>query len=133
MRDLRRVHLWVGVIALAIFLGTGVYMTLQFPEAHRAQETVRYLFRASHVYILFVALLHLALAAYLTTAVTSGSRRVQKVASWLLVAAPLLLVWAFITEPPLASPDRPITLAGVIFALSGTVLHLVVGWRSQRT
>ena len=54
------------------------------------------------------------------------------VASALVAAAVPLLVYAFFAEPPKASPDRPITVLGIVCAAAGTGLHGVAA-RQRRT
>jgi hypothetical protein len=81
---LRRFHLWLGGGTFAIFLGTGLYMAREFPEAYRGQDAVRYLFRANHVYILFAALLILTLGFRPSEA---GERWKLQTAASVLVAA----------------------------------------------
>ena len=129
MTPLQQLHLWVGGIALLIFIGTGAFMRWHFPEVHESDEVVRYLYRASHVYILFLALIHLALATYLTEVRAAGRARLQRIASVLLFAAVPILVAAFFVEPSEASPERPLTLLGVVCALAGTVVHVAAGRR----
>ena len=100
-------------------------MNRRFPEAYQADEAVRFLFRANHVYILFVGLLNLVLGRYLTDASSPGRVRIQRLASLFLLAAAPILVWAFFAEPPQASPVRPTTLLGVVLALAGTTVHVL--------
>jgi hypothetical protein len=118
---LRAFHLWLGWGTFAIFLGTGVYMAREFPEAYRSREAIRYLFRANHVYILFAALLNLTLGS---RPIETGERsKLQTAASALVAAAVPLLVAAFFVEPPTGSPARPLTLFGIVSAALGTGLH----------
>jgi hypothetical protein len=123
-------HLWLGWGTFAIFLGTGVYMAREFPEAYRSQEAVRYLFRANHVYILFAALLNLTLGFRPIDADERG--KLQTAASVLVAAAVPLLVSAFFVEPPKASPERPLTLFGIVSAVVGTGLQGVAAALRRR-
>jgi hypothetical protein len=118
---LRAFHLWLGWGTFAIFLGTGLYMASAFPEAYSGQEAVRYLYRANHVYILFAALLNLTLGFRPSEAGERG--KLQTAGSVLIAAAVPLLVSAFFLEPAKASPERPLTLFGIVFAAAGTGLH----------
>jgi hypothetical protein len=118
---LRLFHLWLGWGTFAIFLGTGLYMAREFPEAYRGHDAVRYLYRGNHVYILFAALLNLTLGFRPFDA--GEGRRLQTIASVLVAAAVPLLVSAFFVEPPKASPERPLTLFGIVAAAAGTGLH----------
>jgi len=128
---MRAVHLAVGGVGLIVFFATGLYMRSKFPASYESNETIRYLYRASHNYILYVALLNLAVGTYLLRPVSGWRRRVQGVGSILLLLAPLLLVWAFFVEPPLAVPERPRTALGAACTLAGTLLHVLAGAMSR--
>jgi hypothetical protein len=41
---MRRLDLIVGLIGVAVFLGTGVYMRAHFPALYAGNEAVRYTF-----------------------------------------------------------------------------------------
>jgi hypothetical protein len=118
---LRRLHLWLGLGTFVTFLGTGVYMAREFPAVYSGQEAVRYLFRANHVYILFSALLNLTLGFRQFD--LRARAKLQTAASLLVAAAVPLFVFAFFVEPPKASPERPLTLFGIVCAAAGTGLH----------
>lgn len=118
-------HRSVGFVTLGLFLVSGMYMRTRFPEAYLGNESIRYLYRANHLYLLFAGLLNLLLGATLVEAPAGPRRRAQQVGSTLLLFVPALLTWAFITEPPRGLPGRPITLIAVIMAASGTLLHVV--------
>jgi hypothetical protein len=125
---LRLAHLWLGLGGLAVFLYTGLYMRRQFPEAYAVNEAVRYLFRANHVYMLFAALLNLTLGLHLS----SGARgKTTFPASVLVAVSAPLLVFAFFLEAPKASPERPITVLGIVCAAGGTLVHGVARWRTS--
>ncbi len=120
-------HRLVGGITLALFLATGAFMRSRFPAVYAANESIRYLYRASHIYLLFAGLVNLALGSYLSIEPPGGRRAFQVAGSLALLAAVAVLAWAFLVEPPLASPHRPRTLLGVVLALAGTVLHAIAG------
>jgi hypothetical protein len=124
LRNLRRLHVWVGASTVAAFLVTGVAMLLMFPGAWQSNPAIRYLYRANHVYILFAGLLNLALGAYVSPGSGPGRRVLQLCGSVLLLSAPVLLLWAFVAEPWHANPSRPITLAGVAACLLAVAMHL---------
>jgi hypothetical protein len=45
------VHRWVGIATIVAFLITGLYMRLNSPDYYRSDETIRFMFRANHIYI----------------------------------------------------------------------------------
>lgn len=123
MHRLPALHRSVGWATLGTFLVSGMYMRSRFPEAYAMNEVVRYLYRANHIYLLFGGLLNLAIGRYFVEAAETWRRRAQMAGSTLLLFAPPVLAWAFLTEPPLASSHRPATLAAVILCAAGMLLH----------
>ena len=48
---MQRLHRWVGIVTVVVFLLTGLYMRWRFPGLYETDETIRYLFRANHIYL----------------------------------------------------------------------------------
>ncbi len=108
---------------MLVFLGTGVYMRISFPELYDGNEVIRYLFRANHVYILFSGLLNVLPGLYLSWSIIPWRKSLQRVGSWMLLIAPLFFMVAFIVEPVQASPMRPLTVTAAFVTLIGVTLH----------
>ena len=125
LKQLRRIHIVVGLVTVAIFLASGVAMLLMFPAVYQSNQAIRYLYRANHIYILFAGLLNLAIGAYVSPSHASFRRVTQLWGSVLLLPAPFVLVWAFTVEPVHVTPSRPLTLAGVVLCLAGVGLHVL--------
>ena len=53
---MRIMHLLIGLVGFAAFLGTGLYMARHFPGAYASDEAIRYMYRANHVYLLLASL-----------------------------------------------------------------------------
>jgi hypothetical protein len=126
---LRNTHFIIGAITLMLFIVSGQYMGLRFqgftdPELYNHNEVVRYLYRANHIYLLLPAFINLLLGSYLTLGKERWHRTMQYIGSTLLFVATILLLAAFIIEPPQASPERPWTYFGLIAAFAGALLHL---------
>jgi len=124
-------HTTVGFVFVAVFLATGVYMRLNFPELHRNDGVMRLLFRSAHIYILFAALLNLVAGAHLRCRMQAWRYRVQVIGSILLLVSPAIFTIAFFAEPAPQHFARPFVLSGVIIALAGTVLHVVSAFGDQ--
>ena len=122
--NFNRIHLVIGITAVAAFLGTGLYMRSSFSGLYHGNEAIHYMYRANHVYILASGLLNVAFGIYSFPAVQQWKRIVHRFGSCLLLIAPLILLFAFFHEPPRGSPEKPVTLIGVICLLAGTVCHL---------
>jgi hypothetical protein len=91
-------------------------------------DTTRMLIRSTHIYLLFAALLNLALGLYLVVESPGWRRWLQRVGSVGLAAAPLLLTLGFLTEPRLSGPGRPYSRPAIVGSLAGLLLHTVGRW-----
>lgn len=133
---MNRFHLIVGVATVSIFLGTGVYMRIGFPDLYAGNEVIRFLFRANHVYILFAGLLNVVAGLYMSLAEVPWRRKLQQAGSWLLLASGPVFIVAFVVEPMQAGPMRPLTISGAAVALVGVGLHFLAGvlssWQPKR-
>jgi hypothetical protein len=130
---MRRVHLVVGLVALAGFLASGQYMDRGYDHLRGLDDATRLLFRSTHIYLLFSALLNLALGLYLVPAPPGWRRGVQHLGSALLLAAPLLFAAGFLTEPWLSGLARPYSRPGIIGCLAALVLHLASRWPGRNS
>jgi hypothetical protein len=121
---MRKLHLVVGLVGIAVFLGTGVYMFRGFPDLYGTNEAVRYMYRANHVYVLLSSLINVALAVYLVPARPGWKALVSRIGSVLVILSPLVLCYAFFAEAPKATPERTFTGLGVLALLLGVLAHL---------
>ena len=121
---MRKLHLIVGLVGIALFLGTGAYMFRGFPELYGANEAVRYMYRANHVYVLLSSLINVALAIYVLPAGPGWKGLASKIGSVLVILSPLVLCYAFFAEAPKATPERVFTGLGVLALLLGVLAHL---------
>jgi hypothetical protein len=116
-------HLFVGVLGVLVFLATGIYMQSNFPALYAGNEALRYMYRASHVYLLLASVVNIALGIYLTP--SAGWRAwLSRVGSSLALLAPFVLCYAFFVEVPKASPERVFTALGVLLVALGVVVQL---------
>jgi hypothetical protein len=122
-------HLVVGVTGLAAFVASGQYMDLGYNHLRGLDDTRRMLFRSTHIYLLFAALLNLALGLYLVAEPPGWRRWLQRVGSSLVALAPLLLAAGFLTEPWLSGLERPYSSPAVYASLAGLLLHAGGRWR----
>jgi hypothetical protein len=51
-------HRFLGMAAMLVFLGAGVYLATGFPELHGGDAAIRFKFRANHAYIMLASLLN---------------------------------------------------------------------------
>jgi hypothetical protein len=124
---MRCLHGTVGFVALIAFLASGQSMDLRYDHLQGLDTTTRMLFRSTHLYLLFAALLNLAFGLYLVARPPGWRRWLQRTGSALVLAAPPLLAVGFLTEPWMADLDRPFSRPAIYGSLAGLVLHWLSG------
>ena len=117
----RSVHLLVGIGGVLAFLGTGAWMATHFPAAYSGGETIRYMYRANHVYLLLASLVNLAIGMYRGLSRPGWRGNLALAGSALVLAAPFVLLYAFFVEPAHGVPERPATLIGAVVLLAGVL------------
>jgi hypothetical protein len=117
-------HLIVGCAGVVGFLGTGQYMDLVHDHLRGMSDAQRLLFRSTHLYLLFGALVNLALGLYLKP-VPGWRGWVRPVGSVLVLATPFLAAAGFFTEPWLSGLERPYTRPAAYGCLAGMLVHLI--------
>jgi hypothetical protein len=84
------------------------------------------MFRSRHIYILAAGLVNLMLGLYLERREAGWRRMAQAVGSGFLLAAPALLILAFIVEPGRGfQPEMWWTSAGLYALAAGSLGHVV--------
>jgi hypothetical protein len=118
-------HLIVGISLLIVFLITGRFMRIDFPDKEIIPQDLRILMRSRHIYILFSALIHLTLGVYLTINPTTWRKILQYLGSVLLTFASILLVWAFVHETYYTKTFSELSRQGIYLSLAGTLFHFI--------
>jgi hypothetical protein len=131
-RALPRIHVILGILAFLAFVHSGIFMRTSFPALYGSDMGMRYLYRASHIYILLAALLNVLGGTYLVLHGRRGVRIAQWLGSAMILAATMILVLSFHFEPK-TGPERPFTSAGIFLLLGGTGLHAIAGWVARRS
>jgi hypothetical protein len=129
--QLRAIHLGAGLAGVVVFLGTGIYMRMVFPDLYATDEALRYVYRANHVYVLFASLVNLVLGVRVAGGQVGWRAKLALAGSLLALASPAVLCLAFVLEAPEVSPDRVLTLLGVFAAALGVAAHVVSGAASR--
>ena len=124
-------HLIFGLVMFVVFVTTGKFMRMDFPDKEAIPQDLRLLMRSRHIYILFSALIHLSIAAYYQVRTQTAAKVLQYAGSFFLTAASVLLVWAFVWETYTVQHFSDLSRNGIYFSLAGVVLHLLT--RSERT
>ena len=129
---MRRLHLTVGLVGVVGFVATGQYMDLAHDHLRGLDDATRLLFRSTHIYLLFSALLNIVLGLYWRSR-PPGWRSWPSVAgSVLLLAAPPLLAAGLLTEPWLSGLERPFSRPAIYASLAGVLLHVGRCWPRRR-
>lgn len=127
------VHLVFGIVLFFVFTTTGSYMRADFPDKEAIPQELRLLMRSRHIYILFSALIHLVLGAYLRMGPRLGSKILQYAGSVVLFASSGLLLWAWVVETYSFQHFSDVSRNGIYTALAGVVLHVLGGIASRRS
>ena len=120
-------HLIFGIIVFVVFLVTGKFMRVDFPDKEIIPQEFRLLMRSRHIYILFSGLIHLSLGAYLQIRPQKWRRVLQYFGSFLLVVSSGLLLWGFIFETYVTQHFSDISRNGIYTSLAGIGFHLIGG------
>jgi hypothetical protein len=125
-------HLISGILLFIVFTVTGKFMRADFPDKDVIDQSLRLLMRSRHIYILFSSLIHLALGVYMTLRPQVWRRVLQFAGSAALVAASVLLVWAWRVETYELQHFSDLSREGIYLSLTGVGLHLIGGLGRNR-
>jgi len=106
-------------------------MRADFPDKEAIPQEFRILMRSRHIYILFSALIHLALGVYFQLRPERWRKIAQSAGSIVLVISTVYLVRAFVVETYSTQHFTDISRAGIYASLAGIVLHLIGGLRRK--
>lgn len=120
-------HVIFGIVLFFVFTTTGSYMRADFPDKDAISQELRILMRSRHIYILFSALIHLALGIYFRFCPSIWRKGFQILGSIVLFVSSSLLVWAFVSETYSYQHFSEISRFGIYTSLAGIVLHLIGG------
>lgn len=124
MTRLARLHLIVGGLGLLAFLLSGQFMHHLLGHLHGMADGPRMLYRTAHIYLMWASLPNLLLGIYMQPVHTSRWRQnVQRLGSWMLLAAPVLVGISFLAESDTAALVRPFARLGIYLGFAGTLLH----------
>ena len=129
MMPLTKLHYLIGALFFVLFLLTGAYMKLNFPDLYMQREEIRMMYRATHIYILMSALINLMTANYLFHSHDFSFHFLKKIASACILISPLLFTIAFFYESGEYLINRPVSFWGVILLLGGVMLHALLNFR----
>lgn len=125
-------HLIFGLIIFVVFVTTGRFMRVDFPDKDLIPQDLRILMRSRHIYILFSALIHLALGVYMTLRPRLLQKLVQMSGSVVLTISTILLIWAWYVETYHTGHFSNLSREGIYLSLAAIVLHVIGGIGQNR-
>lgn len=121
---MRKVHLSIGLLTVLVFLISGQFLHHHHPPMDSLGASARLMLRSRHIYILASGLVNLTLGLYVRK-IAGGRGVVQAVGSTMLAVSPVLLLVAFILEPPRGfQPEMWWSSLGLYALFGGCMLHL---------
>jgi hypothetical protein len=128
-RFLGTAHRTLGLIAIVLFVFTGLLMRKHHVALLPADSGLRMLFRSRHIYLLFSGLVNLSLGMRFVLPSTGRGSRIALAGSLLTLAAPVLLAAAFFLEPLASGQAGPVSALGIFSAFAGVLAYCLGTWR----
>jgi hypothetical protein len=124
---LLRIHLWLGISTLLVFLLTGQFMDKVLGHLVGMADGPRMLYRSAHIYLLWSGLLNVSFGLYPIRFGRGWGCGVKRLGSVFIFATPPLLLMSFFLEPHLNDFERPYSRAANYLAVVGVLMHLLAG------
>jgi hypothetical protein len=107
-------------------------MRADFPDKTEIDQTLRILMRSRHIYILLSSLMHIGIGIYVQMRPQKVRKMLQIAGSAVLVAASILLVYAFVVETYQIRGYSSYSRWGLYLSLGGVGFHLLGGLELYR-
>ena len=118
----RHCHLIVGGLGLLLFMLQGQYMARILGVAD-LPDAARMMYRSAHIYLLLASIANVIAGYFMTP--TTVVHHLQRLICIVLLLAPALFLWSFLTESTIATLDRPIARAGLYLLFGAAALLLL--------
>ena len=129
---MRRLHLAVGLAGVVAFLMTGQYMDRWLGHLAGMADLPRMLYRSAHIYLLFAALLNVLLGLSVHDHPRGWRRGVARLASVLILIAPVMIMIGFSTESRRTDFERPFVGFAIYGCFAGVLLHAIARFPQSR-
>ena len=123
----KKIHLAWGLIGIILFIASGMYMRVYYNGLKGMGDLPRMLFRSAHIYLLLTSLVNLSTGLYLSP--NSRWPALQWIGSILILAAPGLMLIAFLEEPGMNTFHRTFAGPGVYAIFAGVLLHWIASFK----
>lgn len=122
---IRKIHLWIGVIGLILFLLSGQYFKHALGGLQGLENTPRLLLRTSHVYLFLTSIINLVFGLYYVQ--PEKIRWFTIYNQSLIMLAPFFVGYSFVFETITNTGiNRPFTLIGMVLILAW-VGNIIIG------
>ena len=118
---LGKIHFYIGILIIIIFLLTGQYMS--HLQMSNYDSMNRALFRAGHLYILLFGLINVSLGINFKISDIILIKINQSFGSIIIFSASFLVIYGFLTELPTKQLERPLTKYSLYLILLGVSIH----------
>ena len=126
-----RVHLWIGLGSLVVFVLQGQYMAWGLSFLHDVPDGPRMLYRSAHLYLFLTGAINIALGTHTQT--QSSPDKLTWITSVLIMVSPVIMLISFFTESHAADLNRPLCAVGLqlVFAAETVRALRALGWREK--
>jgi hypothetical protein len=125
MHQLKSIHIAAGIAGLVAFVLSGQYMAIFLNGLQDMADGPRLLYRSAHLYLMWASLLNLVIGLRFPPLRSGTVRIAQIVASFMLLAVPVLILIGFSIEARLPGVQRPYTNIANYLVLTGVLVHLI--------
>lgn len=121
-------HRWVGLTGVAIFIASGISMRLSHVEHIPEGAALHFIFRSRHIYLLFSALLNIAVGLAPSLPESGRGSRIGIIGSALIIVSPVLMALGFFMGPLMTQHENELSRFGVYAAALGMLLYGLATW-----
>ena len=102
---MNRIHLWVGIISLIVFVLQGQYMAWGLGLLQAVPDGPRMMLRSAHLYLFLTGAINIALGS---APEVSPPDKLEKITSIIFILSPSALLVSFFVESYATNLNRPI-------------------------
>lgn len=107
------------------FVLTGQYMDHVHSHLRGMADGPRLMFRSAHIYLLFAALLNIALGSYMNPLRERVLKALQVIGSVMVLFLPAMFLVSFFAESQNGTLYRPFARAAIYLSLLGITAHFI--------
>lgn len=126
---MKKAHFLIALVTLIIFLLTGAYMRMRFPDIYQSDQIIRWAFRTTHIYILFSGLCHLLLGTFLTLSKSKKKYILQWLGFSLVTLGSIFLIVNFFFQA--IQLEDSLRRFGVIISAIGVLGHVLAKFKED--